>query len=47
MSLLAIVKIIEGLGIIAALFMKEAPVVTKGVITIIEGVGEYDAKVPK
>lgn len=47
MSLLAIVKIIEGLGIIASLFMKEAPVVTKGVITIIEGIGEKDAKPAK
>ncbi len=46
MSLFAIVKIIEGIGLIAALFMKEAPVVTQGIIKIIEGVkGEDDAHV--
>lgn len=42
MSLFAIVKIIEGIGLIAALFMKEAPVVTEGVIKIIEGVKGED-----
>jgi hypothetical protein len=45
MSLFAIVKILEGIGLIAALFMKEAPVVTEGVIKIVEGIkGEEDAK---
>lgn len=45
MSLFAIVKILEGIGLIAALFMKEAPVVTEGAIKIVEGIkGEEYAK---
>lgn len=47
MSLLAIIKIVEGLGIIASLFMKESVVVTEGVIKIIEGIGEPSAKKTK
>ena len=44
MSIFAIIKIIEGIGLIAALWAKEAPQVTQGVVKIVEGIGEADVK---
>jgi len=42
MSFFTIIKIIEGIGIIAAIFMKEAPAISEGIIKIVEGVGNVE-----